>query len=108
MAWLAQPTALSLMKHALKLSASLLLATVALWGKETKNYDVIVVGASSGGTAAAIAAGRQGMRVALIEATPTLGGIMSNGLSRTDGTPAECTGIYDEFRARCQRYYLKL
>ena len=71
-----------------------------------QSYDVIVVGATSGGVAAAIAAGRQGMRVALIEETPTLGGVMSNGLSRTDGGPAECTGIYEEFRERCARYYL--
>jgi hypothetical protein len=72
-----------------------------------ESYDIVVVGASSGGTAAAIAAGRQGMRVALIEESPTLGGIMSNGLSRTDGNPAECTGIYEEFRARCMDYYLR-
>jgi hypothetical protein len=70
-----------------------------------QNFDVIVVGATTGGVAAAIAAGRQGMKVALIEDSPVLGGIMANGLSRTDGSPAACTGIYEEFRQRCARYY---
>ena len=46
------------------------------------------------------------MRVALIEETPTLGGIMANGLSRTDGGLGACTGIYEEFRQRVAKYYL--
>lgn len=72
-----------------------------------ERFDIIVAGATTGGVAAAIAAGRQGMQVALIEETPVLGGIMANGLSRTDGSPAACTGIYEEFRQRCARYYLE-
>jgi flavin-dependent dehydrogenase len=71
----------------------------------SQQFDVVVVGATTGGVAAAIAAGRQGMKVALIEESPVLGGIMANGLSRTDGSPAACTGIYDEFVRRCGRYY---
>ena len=49
-----------------------------------KHYDVIVVGATSAGIGAALAAGRQGMKVAVIEETPTLGGLLANGLSNTD------------------------
>ena len=84
-----------------KLALSLFIATLGF----AQHFDVIVVGATTGGVAAAIAAGRQGMKVALIEDSPVLGGIMANGLSRTDGSPAACTGIYEEFRQRCARYY---
>ena len=43
---------------------------------ETRDYDVIVVGAGTGGVAAAIQAGRLGARVALFEDTNVLGGQM--------------------------------
>jgi hypothetical protein len=67
---------------------------------------VIVVGATSAGIGAALAAGRQGMKVAVIEETPTLGGLLANGLSNTDLTsPGGSSGIFEEFRLRSQRYY---
>ncbi|MCS6776955.1 MAG: FAD-dependent oxidoreductase [Chloroherpetonaceae bacterium] len=50
----------------------------------TARYDVVVVQASSAGVAAAIEAGRRGMKVALIEPTTRLGGMPVNGLSATD------------------------
>lgn len=68
--------------------------------------DVIVVSGSSAGVAAAIAAGRQGVRVVVIEETPTLGGLLSNGLSNTDlRSPGGSSGIFEEFRLRVQNYY---
>jgi hypothetical protein len=88
-----------------QLAAFILGLAPILFAASTQPFDVVVVGASTGGVAAAIAAGRQGMKVALIEESPVLGGIMANGLSRTDGSPAACTGIYDEFVRRCGRYY---
>ncbi len=45
--------------------------------RTVETYDVIVVGGSSLGVAAALAAGRMGARVALIEDTPVLGGMLS-------------------------------
>ena len=45
----------------------------------TKSYDVVVVGAGTGGVAAAVQAARQGAKVALIEETVTgVGGQMSS------------------------------
>jgi hypothetical protein len=69
-------------------------------------YDVVVVGATSAGIGAALAAGRQGLKVAVIEETPTLGGLLSNGLSNTDlNSPGGSSGIFEEFRLRSQKYY---
>ena len=44
-----------------------------------KNYDVIVVGGGPSGTAAAVAAGRAGMKTLLIEQTYCLGGMWTSG-----------------------------
>ncbi|HLJ54734.1 MAG TPA: FAD-dependent oxidoreductase, partial [Chthonomonadaceae bacterium] len=44
-------------------------------------FDVVIVQASSGGVAAAIEAGRRGLRTALIEPTTRVGGMPVNGLS---------------------------
>ena len=58
----------------------------------TARFDVVIVQASSGGVAAAIEAGRRGLRVALVEPTTRVGGMPVNGLSATDlrrrSTPA--------------------
>jgi hypothetical protein len=71
-----------------------------------QTFDVVVVGATTAGVGAAIAAGRQGMRVALIEETPTVGGLLANGLCNTDlRSPGGSSGLFEEFRLRSQRYY---
>ena len=73
---------------------------------QVKNYDVVVVSATTGGFGAALAAGRQGMKVALIEETPALGGMVTNGVSDTNLlSPGASSGIFEEFRLRCQKYY---
>lgn len=72
-----------------------------------KTFDVVVVGGTTAGVGAAIAAGREGMRVAVIEETPTLGGLLANGLCSTDGSPEVCTGIFEDFRKRNLAYYQK-
>lgn len=71
------------------------------------HFDVVVVGGSTAGIGAAIAAGREGVRVAIIEETPTLGGLLANGLCNTDGSPEVCTGVFEEFRKRVLAYYQK-
>lgn len=69
-------------------------------------FDVIVVSGSSGGVAAALAAGRMGARVALIEDTPVLGGMLANGISNIDTYSYESlSGIFEEFRARVREHY---
>ena len=71
-----------------------------------QQFDVIVVGATTAGVGSAIAAGRQGMRVAVIEETPVLGGLIANGLCNTDLlSPGGSSGIFEEFRLRSQKYY---
>lgn len=73
---------------------------------QAADFDVIVVSGSSGGFGAALAAGRMGARVALIEDTPVLGGMLSNGVSNIDTYSYESlSGIFEEFRHRVQQYY---
>ncbi|SVE13331.1 uncharacterized protein METZ01_LOCUS466185, partial [marine metagenome] len=50
----------------------------------TSDYDVVVIGGTPAGIAAAIAAGRAGKTVLLIEQSPVLGGVLSSGVIRLD------------------------
>ncbi len=88
-------------------AAALLLPTLgSAAGTAVGRYDVVVVSGSSGGFAAALAAGRMGARVALIEDTPVLGGMLSNGISNVDTYSYESlSGIFEEFRMLVQEHY---
>jgi hypothetical protein len=71
-------------------------------------YDVVVVGAGTGGTAAAIQAGRMGYRVALLEETDCIGGQMNCAgvTSMDEGNQNERNdGIYKEFVDRVRLKY---
>lgn len=71
-----------------------------------QTFDLVVVSGSSGGFGAALAAGRMGLRVALVEDTPVLGGMLSNGISNIDTYSYESlSGIFDEFRLRVREHY---
>jgi hypothetical protein len=48
------------------------------------DYDVVVYGATAGGTIAAIAAAKEGRSVALLEPRRHVGGMITGGLGRTD------------------------
>jgi len=50
----------------------------------TKNFDLVVYGGTPSGVVAAIAAERQGLKVALVAEGKTVGGSISNGLGATD------------------------
>ena len=50
----------------------------------SERFDVVIIGGSSAGVGAAIGAGRLGVKVALIEDTPVLGGMLANGISNID------------------------
>jgi len=68
--------------------------------------DVIVVGATPGGIAAAISAARAGSRVLLLTESEHLGGMMSSGLGRTDvGDPNAVGGVAREYLDRVYRFY---
>jgi hypothetical protein len=74
------------------------------------SYDVVIVGAGSGGVSAAIQAARMGASVALVEETDWIGGqstaaavsTMDEGFTNTD------SGIYAEFIARVEAHYAAL
>jgi hypothetical protein len=72
------------------------------------DYDVIVVGAGSGGSAAAIQASRMGYSVALIEETDWVGGQMTTGgvPNMDEAFPAiRNTGLYQEFTQKIKAHY---
>jgi monoamine oxidase len=73
-------------------------------------YDVVVAGAGTGGSAAAIQAARLGARVALLEESDWVGGQMAAaGVGTMDeGNGPESTppsGFYAEFLGRIRSYY---
>lgn len=73
---------------------------------ESADYDVVVVGATASGTAAAMAAARLGSSVALIEETNKIGGMASNGLGSTDIRDiSRSNGFFEEFREHVVDYY---
>lgn len=70
------------------------------------NYDVVIYGGTSAGTAAAVQAKRMGRTVVVIEPTRRLGGLSSGGLGQTDiGNKAAIGGIAREFYQAVRRYY---
>lgn len=83
------------------------LCTAAASGQVArKKYDVVVVGATASGVGAAIAAGREGLKVALTEDSPSLGGMITNGVSNTNlRALGGSNGIFEEFRLRVQKHY---
>lgn len=61
-------------------------------------YDVVVVGGGTGGTAAAVEAARNGVKVLVVEKTPWLGGMLTSaGVSAIDGNYRLRGGIFGEF-----------
>ena len=74
---------------------------------ETANdYDVVVIGGTPAGIAAAIAAGRAGKTVIVIEQSPVLGGVLSSGVLRLDDKyVASNSGVMEEFRRRVSNYH---
>lgn len=70
--------------------------------------DVCVYGATPSGVAAAVAAAREGARVALVEPLHLVGGIMSSGLSFSDSNQMAreaLGGIFEELHQRIEKHY---
>ena len=75
----------------------------------SQRFDVVIVSGSASGVGAAIGAARLGVNVALIEDTPVLGGMLSNGIANTDTYSVEAlSGIYREFTDKVREYYLPI
>ena len=78
----------------------------ALCSPDKAAFDLVVYGATAGGVAAAVAADRQGLKVALIEPSHHIGGMVSGGLSSSDhGDSSVIGGISREFFERVGKHY---
>lgn len=63
------------------------------------SVDLVIIGGGASGTAAGIAAGREGVSALIIEPTPWLGGMLTSaGVSAIDGNHRLPSGIWGEFR----------
>ncbi|MBM3471646.1 MAG: FAD-dependent oxidoreductase [Armatimonadetes bacterium] len=97
------------LKHSLFASIlGLLCTTLAASAQEAepRSYDVVVVGATPGGIAAAIAAARAGCTVGMYEPSAHIGGIIVGGLTATDyGDRRTIGGLSREFFQRVLDYY---
>jgi NADPH-dependent 2,4-dienoyl-CoA reductase/sulfur reductase-like enzyme len=69
-------------------------------------YPILIVGGTASGVGAAITAARLGVKVALMEPTNRLGGMITNGVAVTDVRQRDrINGLYEEFRQRIEAYY---
>ena len=72
------------------------------------HYDVVVFGGTPAGIMAAVAAGRNGAKVVVLEPSYLPGGLMTGGLHKTDiGTRSTIGGLSREFFKRVLDYYTK-
>ena len=95
------------MRSLLLVMAFLLNCVVAL-GSAPQRFDVVVYGGTAGGVVMAVAAAREGLKVALLEPRRNLGGMVSGGLGQTDRGKSEVIGGYAlEFFERVGRHYSK-
>ena len=86
--------------------ALLLAAFVSCGNPPAGQYDVVIVGGGTSGTAAAIQAARSGAKVLLVEEHEWLGGMLTSaGVSATDGCYKLRGGIWDEFRDSLEARY---
>jgi len=81
-------------------------ASTSVAQEKTLSYDVVVYGGTAGGTVAAIAVAREGLRVALVEPGAHIGGMVSGGLGATDfANQTVIGGMSREFFERVGKSY---
>jgi hypothetical protein len=97
------------MKSAFTLPLLVSLSLTALGpAAETDSFDIVVYGATGGGVAAAVEAGRLGKSVALVEPQKFIGGMTAGGLGATDiGSKKTVVGLAKEFYHRVWKHYNK-
>jgi len=85
----------------------LLLALLAV-GVRADEFDIVVIGGTPGGIAAAVTAARHGRSVALVEYHAHLGGMAASGLGKSDVETKEAIGgLWREFVDRVLKHYIK-
>ena len=71
-----------------------------------RTVDVLVIGGTTSGTSAAIAAAREGVSTLVVEPTPMLGGMLTaQGVSAIDGNDGLPSGFWNEFREALRSHY---
>lgn len=94
------------MLRPLAILAVLALANATALVAEDLVADVAIYGGTPAGIAAALAAGRAGQQVLLIEPYSWVGGLVTNGLTHTDYHAYEgLTGSFLEFSRRVEAFY---
>ena len=74
--------------------------------RQVRSFDLVVYGGTAAGITTAVAAARQGLKVALLEPFDHLGGMVTGGLSSTDvGKREVIGGMALEFYLRVGRRY---
>jgi hypothetical protein len=95
------------MRPAHLLPALMLVTSLTTARAEELVADVAVYGGTPAGIAAALAAGRAGKQVALIEPYSWVGGLVTNGLTHTDYHAFDgLTGTFLEFAQRVEAHYI--
>ena len=80
--------------------------TSACTGTTRRTVDVLVIGGTTSGTSAAIAAARQGAATLVVEPTPMFGGMFSaQGVPAADGNHHLPSGLWNEFREALRAHY---
>ncbi|WKN44877.1 FAD-dependent oxidoreductase [Tunicatimonas pelagia] len=73
---------------------------------DQSRYDLVVVGSTFSGIAAAINAAQYGHSVVIVEEYAMIGGLMTGGLSFTDFISYEAlSGIFEQYTQRVESYY---
>ncbi len=87
------------------LFAALLTALVSC-GSPTAQYDVVIIGGTTSGTAAGIKAARVGAKSLVVEPQSWLGGMLTSaGVSATDGNYLLRGALWGEFRDSLEAHY---
>ncbi|MEM1134727.1 MAG: FAD-dependent oxidoreductase [Bacteroidota bacterium] len=99
------------MRNSLKYLLLFLVIFHISWGatnKKAAQYEIVIVGATFSGIAAAINAAQYGHSVALVEEYDRVGGLMTNGLSFTDFISFESLGgTFLDYTRKVEEYYIE-
>lgn len=88
---------------------ALSLVVLSLSTAHAEQYDLVIAGAGTGGSSAAIQAARMGLKVALIEETGWIGGQMTAaGVGTLDDLRRNRSGLYGEFVTALRAHYKAL